>query len=157
MDIIKQINDLKVNDSLSIMDVVNNPADYPADFCSAVLDVIKEMSSQLNDSRDKIKNRIIKEMREDDATKLHFRSNSGRSKVITKNPGKRDCKLKSDQVEQTIEDKGFDPHQLGSYEYKLKSWSKLKEVRKQGGDIKDLIDSLYVQGDDWLKISDGKE
>lgn len=146
------IKDLKIDDEINIMDVVKNPGNYPVEFCSAVIDKIKNISGALYDYRKHIEYRILKEMKEDNATKLKFINSEGKEKVLTKNAGKKECKLKPAEIEKRIKDKGFSVNQLGSYEFKLTSWFKCKEIRKQGGDIQKLIDSLYVQGPDTLKV-----
>ena len=136
----------------TIWDVVENPEKYEIEICATSLDVLKNVGKQLYNLQKNVEIRIMEEMIKDDATKLNFMDVAGESKVLTLKPGP--MKQTVDNAEDVIKDNDFDPNQLGDYQYKLFPWSKMKEMQKLGGAVKDLIDKLYVRGKRSLSIGD---
>ena len=136
----------------TIWDVIKNPDKYEVEVCATSLNVLKDVGKYLYELQKNVEYRIMEDMIKEDATKLNFMSPAGESKVLTLKPGP--MKQTVDNAEDVIRDNGFDPNQLGDYHYKLYPWSKMKEMQKLGGDIKNLIDKLYVRGKRSLSIGD---
>ena len=134
---------------VDIKDVLKNIKNYldNPEIISACLDVLSTMLKQVKEAKMLLEGNIIKKMESDNATKLNFIDTSGNSKNIVLSVQPPKCNLKSTGIEKKIKANGFDPCQLGQYEYKLMNWSVAKELRKQGGEIQILIDDLYVKSD----------
>ncbi len=149
MDLIPNIDHFGAG--LKISEIIKNPDNYDVELCGTVFDLIKDMSRQLYEAQKRIEGRILTEMEHDEATKLRYINVSGEEKTITVKEGS--LKEGTKDPEQVIKDNGYDPNQFGSYVFKLNSWSKLKEKRKLGGDLKALIDLLFTRGKKSLTIS----
>ena len=134
----------------TIWEVIENPEKFEVEVCGTSLDIIKDISKKLYDLQKNIEHRIMTEMEEQEASKLNFLDTSGNQKVLTLKPGP--MKQGVDNAEDVIRESGFDPNQLGDYHYKLMPWSKMKEMQKLGGDIKNLVEKLYVRGKRSLTI-----
>ena len=138
---------IKIDETL--LDVIKNPENYEIEICATSYDLLKDMAKQIRELQKGVEIRIMSEMIEDEATKLKFVSIDGTSKVATLSDGPMKAVDNSFEV---IRESGFDPDKFGNFEYKLLSWSKLKETRKLGGAVKDLIDKLYVRGRKTIKL-----
>ena len=136
----------------TMWDVIEHPENYEVEVCATSLDLIKDISRKLYDMQKNVEYRIMMDMEKDDATKLQYLNVAGEPKVVTLKPGA--MKMSVDNAEEVIREHGFDPNELGGYHYKLLPWSKMKEMRKLGGGIKELIDKLYIRGKKTLSIGD---
>lgn len=136
----------------TMWDVIENPGDYEIEICATAYTLIKDINRKLYEVQKNVEARILTEMHMDDASKLNYVDVAGDVKVMTVKQGA--MKLAITNPEEMIKDAGFDPNQLGSYVFKLLPWSKLKETRKLGGAIKDLIDKLYIRGKQSLTIGE---
>jgi hypothetical protein len=151
------INDL-IPKNFPFQEIISHPENYPQEMKAAVLDIIKYMEAQIKEAKTIVTGNIIEEMQKENATKILFKGIDGKEKVATlKMPSKKlSSKFKDSKVlEEYIKKNGFTPEQLGSYEFVPFSWSKMKEIRKLGGEIQALIDELYVEeGKPTLTIGD---
>jgi hypothetical protein len=151
MNIVQDIEKLDTKmASLHVSDIIMCPTEYPIELCGAVYEILKNMSGQIYESMKRIEGRIIGEMEVDNATKLKYINIANEERTITLKEGARKVSVK--EPEAMIKNSGFDPNQLGTYEYKLKNWSELKEQIKFGGELKNLIESLYSKGNKSLSI-----
>ena len=136
----------------TMWDVIENPGEYEIEICATAYTLIKDINRKLYEVQKNVEARILSEMHTDDASKLHYVNIAGDAQTLTIKQGA--MKLTVTNPEEMIKDAGFDPNQLGSYVFKLLPWSKLKETRKLGGAIKELIDKLYVRGKQSLTIGE---
>lgn len=136
----------------TMLDVIEHPENYEIETCATAYGLLKDISRKIYDAQKNVEYRIIMEMEKDEATKLAYKNSVGELKVVTLKEGS--MKLAVTNAEEVIKDAGYDVNQFGNYEYKLLPWSKLKEMRKLGGRVKELIDKLYVRGKKTLTIGD---
>jgi len=138
----------------TIWDAIENPEKHEIEVCSTSLDILKDVSKHLYGLQKNIEARIMDEMEKEEATKLNFLNTKGDRKVLTLKPGP--MKQGVENAEDVIKEEGFDPNEFGSYVYKLTSWSEMKEMQKLGGEVKNLVEKLYVRGKKTLTIGDKK-
>lgn len=136
----------------TMLDVIEHPENYEVDVCAAAFGLLKDISRKVYDLQKNVEYRIIMDMEKDEATKLNYINAVGENKVITLKDGP--MKQAVDNAEEVIQEAGFDPKQFGDYMFKVMPWGKLKNMRKLGGEIKELIDKLYVRGKKTITIGD---
>lgn len=146
------MNILKI--SKSLQDVIENPEDYEIEICATSLGLLKDINRKLYEYQKNLEARIIQEMEKDEATKLKYVNTIGEEMILTLKPGS--MKQAVDNADEVIREHGFDPNEFGDYQYKLLTWSKLKNAEKLGGEIKKLINKLYVRGKKTLVIGENK-
>jgi len=148
MDIIKQ----PVFDNVTILDVLNNPNNYPEETICKVIDLVSDMSRSLKEAKENLTGNLIRRMREDNATKRLFYNSLGVQKTATLKTTTPTLNKAIKNIEGFIKNAGFEPEQLGEYKFVPHGWSIMKEIRKQGGDIQVLCDELYPEGSPTLEI-----
>jgi hypothetical protein len=135
----------------TLQDVIMNPDKYPIELQAAYMDVVNSMSKQIREAKKILEAHIRKQMADDNATKLLFKSIDGRELWATLKKGSMECEAKN--ADEIMKEHGFQPTVIGNYEFKP-SWTKAKEVRKQGGDIQVVIDDLFKESKESIIISD---
>ncbi len=123
-------------------DIILNPDNFPEEQVAAEISRLKNINYRIWEAQKKLENNLIERMEKEGATKLPIINEQGQGMTITLKPGKRECKDK--QVEDIYKGAGFDPLEIGKYEF-VPSWSRAKKVRKLGGYKKDLIDELFKE------------
>ena len=139
-----------LNNNLTLLDIANCPSNYQPEVKAAALDTIKQMKKQLRDIEIAISSNVIHEMTVDLATKILFVDTKGESHTLTlKSAGKKiNPNIKS--IEQFVTENGY-PNLVETEVVPL-SWSKCKELRKQGGKIQEVIDHIYVDDKQSIEI-----
>ncbi len=137
----------KINDIIVYSDVTKNPDDYQDEVVAVATDALKVLSAQIREAQTKLNNNLIQRMEKSGATKLPYVDSSGDYKEKTLYNGKISP---DDTFEQEWTDAGFDPNEVGKYEYKP-SWSKAKKSMKVGGDKKKIIEKHFREGKKYLK------
>lgn len=132
-----------------VADIIERPDNYPVEQVAAVYEAITGIASQIREAQARLKGRIIKNMKEDNATKLFFKSGE-RELVATLSAGSKKS-VKDADVE--FEKAGFSPLEIGSYEFKP-SWSKAKSVMKVGGPKRELIEKIFIDGEPTIVIDE---
>ena len=147
------MNDIQIQiQNVTLAEIGTNPNTYPEEVVAAGFEVIKDMEAQLKFYKQNITANIISRMSHDNATKLKFINTRGEERTLTLKKGS--MKLNPDIKDPAlfITRAGFDPSMLGELVYQVHPWNKIKEIRKQGGDIQILCDELYKEGQPGLTI-----
>ena len=131
-----------------ISEIAQCPENFPAELVAVAYERLKAIKSELTDYIITIEQNIISRMEEDGATKLMYMDND-KANVITLKPGAISCKAKN--ADEVYQQAGFQPLEIGSYEFKP-SWTKAKEARKIGGEKQKIIDALFTEGRKTLNI-----
>jgi hypothetical protein len=142
--------DLTVKGQLTLPDVANNPSAYPAEVKAASLEVIKLLKNQLREMEIAISSNVINEMILDNASKIPFINNQGESHTLTLKSAPKKLNPSIKDYEIFAVESGY-PNLLQTKVYPI-SWSEAKELRKMGGPIQQVIDKLYVEGNQTVEI-----
>jgi Cdc6-like AAA superfamily ATPase len=145
-------NELIVKDGITLIDVANNPNAYPAELKAYSLETIKMLKSQLREIEIAISSNVINELVIDHATKLLFVGSDGTEKTLTLKSAPKKLNANIKNFEQYVIDNGFAHSQLCDIKCVPKSWSEMKELRKQGGAIQEVIDKIYIDGTPGIEI-----
>ena len=143
---------VQIEGTITLIDVAENPNNYPEEVIGASLEVIKRFESRLKDMKYNISANIISRMNKDNATKIIFIGTDGKEHTLTLKKGS--VKLNPDikDYDKYIEQAGFIPESLGKMIFQPFPWKEMKEIRKQGGDIQVLIDEIYKEGTPSLTV-----
>lgn len=139
--------EILTNDA-QLMDILQNPNNYPAEQLVVAYDALIEIEKQQREYKRNVTDKLKQLMRESGAEKLMFSTLRGEPKL---------CSLKAGRVTpvKDLEDRwkaaGYDPLELGKYEFKP-SWSTASKIKKFGGDKAKLIDELFTREDDTIEI-----
>jgi hypothetical protein len=142
--------DLTVKGQLTLPEIANNPAGYPAEVKAASLEVIKLLKNQLREMEIAISSNVINEMILDNASKIPFINNKGESHTLTLKSAPKTLNKNIKDYEEFAISQGF-PNLLQTKVIPI-SWSEAKELRKVGGSIQEVIDRLYVEGNQTVEI-----
>jgi hypothetical protein len=143
-------NDVIVIGNLTLPEIANNPAGYPAEVKAASLEVIKLLKNQLREMEIAISSNVINEMILDNASKIPFINNKGESHTLTLKSAPKTLNKNIKDYEVFAIEAGF-PNLLQTKVIPI-SWSDAKELRKVGGSIQEVIDRLYVEGNQTVEI-----
>ncbi|PKL19544.1 MAG: hypothetical protein CVV49_00475 [Spirochaetae bacterium HGW-Spirochaetae-5] len=145
------LSEIRIN-NVTLSDLGNNPNTFPEEVICAGLDVIKDIKLKLREIEQNMTANLINRMREDNATKIRFINPRGEERTLTlKNASpKLNGDIKDPEV--FIRNSGFIPEALGEYKFVPFSWGKIKELRKQGGNIQLVCDELYKAGQPSIEI-----
>lgn len=136
------MNELQIS-GIDLKAIKENPSNYPEEVVAAALTLCKKYMADLYETKVRLEGNIINRMTEDGATKLIYKDVSGDDKTITLSAPKMECKEK--QADIAYKAAGFDPIEIGSFEFKP-SWTKAKQAEKFGGAKKEIINKLFQAG-----------
>jgi hypothetical protein len=140
-------------DNLSLVDIANNPNNYPEEIICLSIDLISDLERQLKDAKRNITENIIVRMKKNNATKIPFADRTtGELKTLTLKTSTPKLNTAIKDYESYIKQNGFEPLDLGEVKFIPYGWSKIKEIRKQGGEIQVLCDELYQEGNPSVEI-----
>jgi len=142
--------DIIVKDNLTLADVANNPGAFPAEVKAVSLEVVKKIKQQLREMEIAISGNVIEEMKTDNASKILFLSVDGSEKTLTLKSAPKKLNPAIKNYEDYLITNGF-PNLLETKIVPI-SWSSAKEIRKQGSKIQEVIDHLYVEGQQSIEI-----
>ena len=139
-----------IENNLTLIDIAKAPQNYQPEVKAAALSTLKQMKAQIRDIELSISQNVISEMTADNATKIVFKDVSGDDRVLTLKSAPKKINTNIKDIEIFCTEKGF-PNLLESKVVPV-SWSTCKELRKQGGNIQEVIDMLYVEGSPSIDI-----
>jgi len=142
--------DIIVKDNLTLADVANNPGAFPAEVKAVSLEVVKKIKQQLREMEIAISGNVIEEMKTDNASKILFLSVDGSEKTLTLKSAPKKLNPAIKNYEDYLITNGF-PNLLETKIVPI-SWSNAKEIRKQGSKVQEVIDYLYVEGQQSIEI-----
>ncbi len=142
----------KISDNLTLNEVGLNPNAYPEEVAAAGFDVVKEIEAQLKIYKQNIGASLMNRMNNDNATKLLFVDVKGNQKTLTLKKGSMKLNSSIKNYEEYIKKSGYMPEMLGEYLFEPFSWGKIKEIRKQGGELQVLCDEIYQEGNPSIEI-----
>lgn len=143
---------IPIEGNLTLHELGNNPNTYPEEVVAAGLDVIKNMEEQLKNYKQNMTANIIRRMDNDNATKLKFINTKGEEKTLTLKKGSMKLNKDIKDYDKYIEKAGYVPDMLGKMIFQPLPWKKMKEIRKQGGELQVLVDEIYKEGQPSLVI-----
>lgn len=144
------MNEIIVKGTLTLQEIASYPADFPAEVKAAGLETIKMLKQQLRDMEISISSNVISEMIQDNATKIVFINSRGEDKTLTLKSAPKKLNPNIKDFDEYLLTKGF--RNLGEMKFVPLSWSACKELRKQGGPIQEVIDYIYVDGQQSVEI-----
>jgi len=130
------------------IDIIKNPENYPVETVGIVYLKIKKLNSNIYETQKKLEHFIFNNMIADNATKMILKENNNNIEFNIVN-GKVAFK---DGIDVELAMNGFDPNKYGKFEY-IPSWTKIKEARKLGGELKEIIDEFIIDCEKKLSIS----
>lgn len=149
------MNDVTLAGLGSLSEIIDNIDNYPIEVKAVVLDVLRDMNSQIYEKKRFVESKIIQDMQADNATKELFVGSDGIKKIMTLKSGSMKAEMKSDEVVNLWVKSGFNINELGNFEFKP-SWSKAREQRKFGGEKQNLIDKIFKSGISSIEIKELK-
>lgn len=139
-----------IESNLTLLDIARNPAAYQPEVKAAALSTLKQMKAQIRDIEIMISSNVIQEMITDHATKILFKDTKGEDHVLTLKTPPKKLNPNVKDVEQFAIENGF-PNLIENKIVPI-SWGECKELRKQGGQIQEVIDKIYIEGTPSVEI-----
>ena len=131
-----------------IKDIAENPKNYPLPQVLTAYQTIASIGKECAFHKKQLNDYIMQDMRDKDAKKAVFCDAQGNEHTCAIKPGKI---FAIKDIEAKWKDAGFEPLEIGSYEFKA-SWTHAKALKSFGGEKSKLIDQLFEQTTATLEI-----